>query len=242
MYSPFLCYFSCLLFDISIIFQTSPASGRARGRRRHASTGFQVAPFNTPSLSAAPKTAGARARTLICHRTGKATVAPPPLPGQCKETIETIELTGSHRVNNTQFRNTLNKAKTLCDKFRASGGIGSNHRLSLDGTLPDQANQANQGKLSRWFSIRRGSTHQYDIENVDGKASPGTKMPLLPEVEEENAFNCSAQQRRQVPPTLPPPPQNLTPQQLKRRMIVAAIVHSENSYVATLQRLVNVST
>ncbi|RZC33437.1 RhoGEF domain containing protein [Asbolus verrucosus] len=149
----------------------------------------------------------------------------------------------SNRVNNTQFRNTLNKAKTLCDKFRASGGIGSNHRLSLDGTLPGDSspqNQNNQGKLSRWFSIRRGSSHQYDVENADGtKAPTANKMPLLPEVEEENVFNCTAQQRRQVPPALPPPPPNLTPQQLKRRMIVAAIVHSENSYVATLQRLVN---
>lgn len=48
------------------------------------------------------------------------------------------------------------------------------------------------------------------------------------------------QQRRQTPPALPPTPSNLTPQQLKRRHIVAAIVHSENSYVSTLQRLVNV--
>ena len=47
-------------------------------------------------------------------------------------------------------------------------------------------------------------------------------------------------QRRQLPPSLPPAPAGLTPQQLKRRHIVAAIVHSENSYVATLQRLVNV--
>ena len=128
--------------------------------------------------------------------------------------------------------------------MRASGGIGSNHRLSLDGSLTDASsqNQANQGKLSRWFSIRRGSAHHYDIENVDGtKAPPANKMPLLPEVEEENVFNCSAQQRRQVPPALPPAPPNLTTQQMKRRMIVAAIVHSENSYVATLQRLVNVS-
>ncbi|KAJ3642853.1 hypothetical protein Zmor_025602 [Zophobas morio] len=150
--------------------------------------------------------------------------------------------TSNSRVNNTQFRNTLNKAKTLCDKLRASGGIGSNHRLSLDGSLTDASsqNQANQGKLSRWFSIRRGSAHHYDIENVDGtKAPPANKMPLLPEVEEENVFNCSAQQRRQVPPALPPAPPNLTTQQMKRRMIVAAIVHSENSYVATLQRLVN---
>jgi len=52
-------------------------------------------------------------------------------------------------------------------------------------------------------------------------------------------FQCM-QQRRQAPPTLPPPPPNLSPQQLKRRHIVAAIVHSENSYVSTLQRLVNV--
>jgi Rho guanine nucleotide exchange factor 10 len=150
--------------------------------------------------------------------------------------------TSNTRANNTQFRNTLNKAKTLCDKFRASGGIGSNHRLSLDGTLPGDAspqNQATQGKLSRWFSIRRGSAHQYDVENADGtKTPPANKMPLLSEVEEENVFNCTAQQRRQVPPALPLPPPNLSPQQLKRRMIVAAIVHSENSYVATLQRLV----
>lgn len=47
--------------------------------------------------------------------------------------------------------------------------------------------------------------------------------------------------RRQAPPALPPPPPGLSPQQLKRRHIVAAIIHSENSYVATLQRLVNVN-
>lgn len=40
---------------------------------------------------------------------------------------------------------------------------------------------------------------------------------------------------------LPPAPAGLSEQQLKRRHIVAAIIHSENSYVATLQRLVNVS-
>ncbi|KAJ8939662.1 hypothetical protein NQ314_011051, partial [Rhamnusium bicolor] len=61
-------------------------------------------------------------------------------------------------------------------------------------------------------------------------------------VEEETGFHfpsCTSSQRRQLPPSLPPPPPNLTPQQVKRRMIVAAIVHSENSYIATLQRLVN---
>jgi len=46
---------------------------------------------------------------------------------------------------------------------------------------------------------------------------------------------------RLIVPMLPPAPAGLSQQQLKRRHIVAAIVHSENSYVATLQRLVNVS-
>lgn len=50
-----------------------------------------------------------------------------------------------------------------------------------------------------------------------------------------------AAERRQVPVALPPAPTGLTQQELKRRLIVAAIVHSENSYVASLQRLVNVS-
>ncbi|XP_020300567.1 rho guanine nucleotide exchange factor 10 isoform X4 [Pseudomyrmex gracilis] len=104
----------------------------------------------------------------------------------------------------------------------------------------------NQGRLSRWFSIRRGSTHHYDVDTSDtvSLTSPvkTSQMPQLCEVDEENSamvqFQCM-QQRRQAPPTLPSPPLNLTPQQLKRRHIVAAIVHSENNYVSTLQRLVN---
>ncbi len=48
--------------------------------------------------------------------------------------------------------------------------------------------------------------------------------------------------RRTVqPPSLPPPPSDLSSDQITRRHIIAAIVHSENSYVAALQRLVNVS-
>ena len=43
-------------------------------------------------------------------------------------------------------------------------------------------------------------------------------------------------------PQMPPAPASLTPEQQKRRHIVASLVHSENSYVATLQRLVNVSS
>lgn len=46
-------------------------------------------------------------------------------------------------------------------------------------------------------------------------------------------------ERRHIPVALPPAPSGMTQQQLKRRHIVAAIIHSENSYVASLQRLVN---
>ncbi|XP_049824110.1 rho guanine nucleotide exchange factor 10 isoform X3 [Aethina tumida] len=149
--------------------------------------------------------------------------------------------------SNGQLRNTLNKARTLW-RSSGSGGAGSQNRLSLDGSLPGDASPqspANQGKLSRWFSIRRGSSHQYDVEGADGqKVAPtgANKMPLLPEVEEESAIafpNCTPQQRRQLPPSLPPPPPDLNPNQQKRRMIVAQIVHTENSYIATLQRLVH---
>ncbi|XP_046653295.1 rho guanine nucleotide exchange factor 10-like protein isoform X3 [Daphnia pulicaria] len=45
--------------------------------------------------------------------------------------------------------------------------------------------------------------------------------------------------RRHQPPTLPPIPPQLSAEQLKRRYIVATIIHSENSYVSSLQRLVN---
>lgn len=117
-------------------------------------------------------------------------------------------------------------------------------------TMPLDAvttNVGSQGRLlSRLFSMRRGSSHQYDIDNSGAESptrsqSAGTKqMPQLQEVEEETSFlNCMPQQRRLIPPSLPPPPPDLTPPQIKRRAIIAAIVHSENSYVATLHKLVN---
>ena len=53
--------------------------------------------------------------------------------------------------------------------------------------------------------------------------------------------DCINFHRRHQPPALPPMPQGLTPEQIKRRHIITSIVHSENNYVATLQRLVNVS-
>lgn len=60
---------------------------------------------------------------------------------------------------------------------------------------------------------------------------------------EEDMFSCGGEVRggRVPPPSLGIPPDSLTPVQLRRRHVVAAIIHSENSYVATLQRLINVS-
>lgn len=69
------------------------------------------------------------------------------------------------------------------------------------------------------------------MDNMDLMLTPGSRA---------NGTAHTAQSRLIVP-MLPPAPAGLSAQQLKRRHIVAAIVHSENSYVATLQRLVNVS-
>ncbi|KAJ8680110.1 hypothetical protein QAD02_015897 [Eretmocerus hayati] len=154
--------------------------------------------------------------------------------------------------SNCQLRNTLNKARTFCDKWRASNmRLGSGNGVA--GPEPSLAADApqNQGRLlSRLWSMRRNSTQAYDVDSSSADtvslASPvkQPQMAQLCEVEEENngaitQFQCIQQGMRQAPPSLPPAPPNLTPQQLKRRHIVAAIVHSENSYVATLQRLVN---
>ncbi|XP_029716970.1 uncharacterized protein LOC115260194 isoform X2 [Aedes albopictus] len=152
-------------------------------------------------------------------------------------------------------------------------------------------------RLSRWFSIRRGSMNQYDVKghNSSGPASATTAtttghstsaggkenrrnsidhvdstgslfggggnvnkfdggklaMNKVLEADEDPlqlALDSFAMtrgtepknvERRHIPVTLPPAPSGMTQQQLKRRHIVAAIIHSENSYVASLQRLVN---
>ncbi|XP_072154270.1 rho guanine nucleotide exchange factor 10 isoform X3 [Bemisia tabaci] len=111
------------------------------------------------------------------------------------------------------------------------GTVKSNRSLwRRNSPSPDPAGPPPpSGRLYRWFSIRRGS--QYELEPKERSG----KMPLLPEVEEESFLN----HRRLLPPALPPPPPHLSPQELKRRLIVGAIVHSENSYHATLERLVN---
>ncbi|XP_065077507.1 uncharacterized protein LOC135700793 isoform X2 [Ochlerotatus camptorhynchus] len=143
-------------------------------------------------------------------------------------------------------------------------------------------------RLSRWFSIRRGSMNQYDvkghnstattttthsssaggkenrrnsIDHVDSTGSlfgakfDGGKLAMNKVLEaDEDPFQLALDsfamtrgagtepktaERRHIPVALPPAPSGLNQQELKRRHIVAAIIHSENSYVSSLQRLVN---
>lgn len=74
---------------------------------------------------------------------------------------------------NSQLRLTFNKA---FDKWRGHNQPANNHSLSSNNssivscgtnTMPATSNQESPGeslsRLSRWFSIRRGSTHQYDL-------------------------------------------------------------------------------
>lgn len=95
-------------------------------------------------------------------------------------------------ARNSQLRLTFNKAKQHLsfDKWRNNS------------TMPSSNNQESPGeplsRLSRWFSIRRGS-HQYDLNSSNGspnrsgsvekendeKIPNGKKMPQLQEVSDE---------------------------------------------------------
>ena len=77
-------------------------------------------------------------------------------------------------------------------------------------------------------------------------AGPIESKVAMPRVAEEEEQMLGGQQQptagmaRQQPPSLPLAPPGLGLEQLKRRHIISSLVHSENNYVAALQRLVNV--
>lgn len=133
----------------------------------------------------------------------------------------------------------------LKDKWRESWSSSSTS--SNPKTLVKSSSMEEENRLLRWFSLRKNSASA----NLDGSSTHtnGTnRNSTLPQLSEEDLKRISFMEdeegywpRRTVqPPSLPPPPQDLTGDQLTRRHIIAAIVHSENSYVAALQRLVNV--
>lgn len=74
--------------------------------------------------------------------------------------------------------------------------------------------------FTRWFSTRK-------------KNSPSLS-------EDENPYIDIKISKKQRPPiTLPDAPRDLSKEQLKRRYIVGSIVDSENSYISSLQRIIN---
>lgn len=131
-------------------------------------------------------------------------------------------LTSVH-LRNSHLRSTLNKAKQHLsfDKWRG-GGASNNHSNTHSQTMPSQqpdnlspGELTPGGRLSRWFSIRRGSAHQYDFgagknaigrdsranslelddkinkqtNSLNGTTINGYKMPLLPEVRANFVFS-----------------------------------------------------
>lgn len=129
----------------------------------------------------------------------------------------------SVNLRNSHLRSTLNKAKQHLsfDKWRG-GGASNNHSNSQSHTMPSQqpdnlspGETTPGGRLSRWFSIRRGSAHQYDFgagkngngrdsransielddkvnkqtNSLNGTTINGYKMPLLPEVRADSVFS-----------------------------------------------------
>lgn len=116
----------------------------------------------------------------------------------------------SANIRNNHLRSTFYKAKQRLsfDKWRHTNSNNSSHNTSANSMIMQPQHDSSLspgettsvGRLSRWFSIRRGSTHQYDFgalrdnerraSSVDlednSKKCPltvnGYKMPLLPEV------------------------------------------------------------
>ena len=60
----------------------------------------------------------------------------------------------------------------------------------------------------------------------------------MPRLAEEEELSGTREDTRQSPPSLPPTPLFLTAEQTKRRHIISSLVHSENNYLASLDRLV----
>lgn len=130
-------------------------------------------------------------------------------------------------------------------KFRRGTGLKDKWRESWSShskTLLKSSQMEDENRLLRWFSLRKNSA------SLDPSSS-NNRHSTLPQLTEEDLKRMSFMEdeegywpRRTVqPPTLPPPPSHLSNDQITRRHIIAAIVHSENNYVAALQRLVNVS-
>ena len=121
-------------------------------------------------------------------------------------------------------------------------GNSNQENTNSSSTADRSATSSYAGQLSRLFSLRRSLSGVPGSSGSSGPLSeppmPKTSMPCVTE-EDEQMLGGPLPTRRYQPPTLPPAPPNLTSAQMKRRYIVQSLVHSENNYVASLQRLVN---
>lgn len=105
----------------------------------------------------------------------------------------------STNIRNSHLRSTLNKAKhhLSFDKWRNSNSSHSSGSGST-ATLPPHHDttppgESPGGRLSRWFSIRRGSIHQYDLggSGKDSRSSSidnDDKSPSIPST--HTSKNC----------------------------------------------------
>merc|ERR1719445_661046 len=123
---------------------------------------------------------------------------------------------------------------SLREKLRESRwSLRRGSEKELSPVLPSppvpEASPGPESRLSRLFSLRR---------SVGPCAAPvlDQSMPRLPEEDE----GCRDEPMLDLPPTpsLPPCPLFLTGEQTKRRHIITNLVHSENNYLASLDRLV----
>lgn len=111
----------------------------------------------------------------------------------------------SVNIRNSNLRSTLNKAKhhLSFDKWRGSNSSQS----STSGNVSMQSQteiaspgESPGGRLSRWFSIRRGSAHHYDLGSKDCRTTTGNveKENKLPAAKVGNVNSSSGIQMPQL--------------------------------------------
>lgn len=99
----------------------------------------------------------------------------------------------SATIRNSNLRLSLTKAKHRLsfDKWRSNSQSSATGSVTMHSPT-EVASPESPGRLSRWFSIRRGSSHNYDVGGKDGRsgslekeiksAEKAIKMPQLNEV------------------------------------------------------------
>lgn len=113
----------------------------------------------------------------------------------------------STTARNSQLRSTLSKAKQHLsfDKWRNSNrnstGEGNGQMPSQQETITTPG-ESPGGRLSRWFSIRRGSTHQYEIGG-NRNSIENDEPPMSPIPHQQSQQQQQTQQAQLQTPRVP---------------------------------------